>query len=152
MTGSDSVIVRCPSCGTKNRIPASRLNQGPKCGKCQAALNAETLEGPAGPVVVTDANFEPEVLRSPLPVLLDCWAEWCGPCRMVGPIVEELAREWQGRIKVGKLNVDQNPGTAGRFQIRSIPTLLVFDRGQVADTIVGALPKAQIVQRMSPWL
>lgn len=71
---------------------------------------------------------------------------------MVGPIVEELAREWQGRIKVGKLNVDQNPGTAGRFQIRSIPTLLVFDRGQVADTIVGALPKAQIVQRMSPWL
>jgi len=151
MSDPDSVIVRCSHCGTKNRIPAARINEGPSCGKCHVPLDMSGLFS-GKPVQVTDRNFEVEVAASPLPVLLDCWAPWCGPCRMVAPVIEELAREWKGRVKIGKLNVDENPETAGRFQTRSIPTLLVFDRGELKDVMVGALPKAQIVQRMAPYL
>ena len=144
-------IVRCPQCGTKNRIRDSKQGQRPICGKCKAPLEGAP-RGPAGPVTVTDANFTREVLESPLPVLLDCWAAWCGPCRTLGPIVDKLAKRWQGRIKVGKLNVDQNPNVASQFQIRSIPTMLVFERGRLKDTLVGALPEGEIVRRMAPYM
>ena len=90
----------------------------------------------------TDANFQEEVLDSDLPVLVDFWAEWCGPCRMIAPIVEELAADYAGRLKVGKLNVDENRATAGKFGIRSIPTLLIFKGGRVVEQIVGYQPKA----------
>jgi len=147
----ESYILRCPQCGAKNRIPADRVNDRPKCGKCQSPLNLDSLLTDQ-PVLVTDKNFADEVLSSTLPVLLDCWAEWCAPCHLVGPIVEELALEWKGRVKVGKLNVDENPATASRFQIRSIPSFLIFDQGRLKDTLVGALPKAQFIQRMSPYI
>ncbi|MFH1090868.1 MAG: thioredoxin TrxC [Pseudomonadota bacterium] len=143
--------VRCPGCQTKNRVPADRLNDRPKCGQCGRLLDLSGFKS-IGPVVVTDRNFQAEVMASPLPVLLDCWAAWCGPCRMVGPIVEELAQEWQGRVKVAKLNVDENPQTAGRFQIQSIPTLLVFQGGKLLDTMVGALPKGEITRRMAAFM
>ena len=99
-------------------------------------------------MTVTDATFSAEVEHSPLPVLLDLWAPWCGPCRMVAPVVEELAKEMAGRVRVAKLNVDENPVTASRFHVQSIPTLLVLKGGREMERIVGAQPKSEIVQRL----
>ena len=142
---SDPQLIRCPSCGATNRAPLEKIAQGlqPVCGRCKTPL-------PVGnkPVTITDANFAAEVERSPLPVLLDMWAPWCGPCRMVGPVVEELAKEMAGRVRVAKLNVDENPATAARFNVQSIPTLLVLKNGREVERIVGAQPKAAIVQRL----
>ncbi|MFM7774712.1 MAG: thioredoxin [Candidatus Kapaibacterium sp.] len=100
------------------------------------------------PATVTDDNFQTEVLESKHPVLIDFWAEWCGPCRMIGPIIEELAGEMQGKVKVGKVDVDQNPRVAMEYGIRSIPALLVFHEGKVVDSIVGLVPKNFIVERL----
>ena len=142
---ADPQLICCPSCGATNRVPLEKIMQGlqPVCGRCKTPL-------PVGnqPVTVTDATFETEVERSPLPVMLDMWAPWCGPCRMVGPVVEELAREMAGRVRVAKLNVDENPATAARYHVQSIPTLLVLKNGREIERIVGAQPKAAIVQRL----
>jgi thioredoxin 1 len=100
-------------------------------------------------VEVTDASFEEEVLKSELPVLVDFWAVWCAPCRMVAPIVEELATEKEGTLKVAKMDVDNNPNTAMKFGIRSIPTLLVFKNGEVVDQIVGAIPKSMLESKIN---
>ncbi len=96
-------------------------------------------------VEVTDASFEQEILKSPLPALVDFWASWCAPCRMIGPVVEELAGEYNGRLKVAKMNVDDNVSTPTQYGIRGIPALLVFKNGEVVDQVVGAVPKAQVV-------
>lgn len=101
---------------------------------------------------ITDANFAAEVEQSSVPVLVDFWAVWCGPCKMIAPIVEELAGEYEGKVKIGKLDVDNNPNVAMKFGIRSIPTLLVFKDGKVVDQIVGAVPKPQIVQKLEAQL
>jgi thioredoxin 1 len=97
---------------------------------------------------VTDNTFEDEIVKSDLPALVDFWAAWCGPCRMVGPVVEELAREYEGRIKVAKMDVDQNRQTPARFGIRNIPTLIFFKGGQVANTVVGAQPKSYLEEEI----
>ena len=104
------------------------------------------------PVEVTDANFKTEVLDSQTPVLVDFWATWCGPCKMIAPIVEELATEYDGKMKFGKLDVDANQQVANQFGIRSIPTLLVFKGGKVVDQIIGAMPKRNLVDKISPHL
>ena len=101
---------------------------------------------------ITDTNFEQEVAASPVPVLLDFWAEWCGPCRMIAPAVESVAEEYTGKLKVGKVNVDENINTAGRFNIRGIPTLLLFMGGKVVDQRVGAVGKGDIVKMLSPHI
>lgn len=101
---------------------------------------------------ITDANFAAEVEQSSVPVLIDFWAVWCGPCKMIAPIVEELAGEYEGKIKIGKLDVDNNPNVAMKFGIRSIPTLLIFKDGKVVDQIVGAVPKPQIVSKLEAQL
>lgn len=102
----------------------------------------------AEPITLTDDNFESEVLQSDKPVLVDFWAAWCGPCRMVGPIVEELVGEYDGRAKVCKLDVDAAQKTAQAYGIRSIPTLLIFNGGKVADQVIGAVPKGQIIEKL----
>ena len=98
------------------------------------------------PIDVTDATFETEVLKSEIPVLTDFWAPWCGPCRAIGPVVEELAAEYAERLKVSRVNVDDNPHTPGQYQVRGIPNLILFKDGKVQEQIVGAAPKAQLVQ------
>ncbi|MDE3057960.1 MAG: thioredoxin [Bacteroidota bacterium] len=101
------------------------------------------------PVEVNDANFQTEVVGSNVPVLVDFWAVWCGPCKMIAPVVEELANEYDGKLKVGKLDVDSNPAVSMQYGIRSIPTLLVFKGGKVVDQIIGAVPKRILVDKVS---
>ncbi|MBT8377889.1 MAG: thioredoxin [Ignavibacteria bacterium] len=101
------------------------------------------------PVEITDDNFESEVLKSDTPVLIDFWAVWCGPCKIIAPIVEELAQEYDGKIKVGKLDVDSNQQTSIKYGVRSIPTLLLFKDGNVKETIIGAVPKKLIVEKLN---
>jgi len=104
------------------------------------------------PVTLTDANFESEVIKSNIPVLIDFWATWCGPCKAVAPIVEDLANEYNGKIKIGKVDVDENQQTAIKYGIRSIPTLLIIKNGKVNDMIIGAVPKAQIAKKLNAAL
>jgi len=104
------------------------------------------------PFEFTDENFEAEALQSDTPVLVDFWAAWCGPCRMIAPIVEELAEEYEGKIKIGKLDVDANQQTAIKYGVRSIPTVLVLKGGEVADTIIGAVPKQAFVDKLEAVL
>jgi thioredoxin 2 len=142
---SDPELIRCSTCGATNRVPLEKIRRGlqPVCGRCKTPLAAAADNKP---VTITDATFSAEVESSPLPVLLDMWAPWCGPCQMVAPVVEELAKEMAGRVRVAKLNVDENPATATRFGVRSIPTLLVLKAGKELDRIVGVQPKSAIVQ------
>lgn len=100
------------------------------------------------PVQLNDGNFKTEVLESNLPVLVDFWAPWCGPCKMVGPVVEKIAQDYEGKLKVGKLNVDENSQTASQYGIMSIPSLLFFKDGKVIDQIVGAVPKQQFIEKI----
>ncbi len=103
-------------------------------------------------VTITDDNFEEEVLKSDKPVLIDFWATWCGPCRMIAPIVEEMATEYEGKAKIGKLDVDSNQQTSIKYGVRSIPTLLLFNDGELKETIIGAVPKAHLVDKLQSVL
>lgn len=102
------------------------------------------------PIAVDDTSFQQEVLKSDTPVLVDFWAIWCGPCKMVAPIVEELARDYNGKLKVAKMDVDANPRTAMQFGIRSIPTIMIFKSGQVVEQIIGAVPKRYLLDKLIP--
>lgn len=134
-----STILACPSCGAKNRVgPVPRGT--PRCAKCKAPL--------PWLVAADEGSFAAEAEAS-VPVLVDFWAPWCGPCRMVEPVLAELAAERAGALKVVKVNVDENPQLAARFEAMSIPLLVIMREGREADRIVGAAPKAQIEQRLA---
>ena len=137
----NALILPCSSCGVKNRVPVQRLHDGPKCGSCGAFLSVEIW---GRPVDVSDADFQQEVMEADLPVLVDCWAPWCGPCRVVAPVLDLVAEQYRGRVKVVKLNMDENPVTGGRLSISSIPTLLFVKGGDVVDTLMGVQSKEQI--------
>jgi thioredoxin 2 len=136
-------VVSCSQCGAQNRLSTSQQNQVPICGKCRGAL-PWILAG-------TDISFRKE-LETAVPVLVDFWAGWCSPCRMTAPVLEDIARDKAGQIKVLKIDVDQNPATASQFNIRSIPTLILFKNGKPVETILGAMPKAALLERLDPHL
>ena len=140
---NETILLACDSCGAQNRVPLVKLAAGARavCGKCKRALAIR-------PMTVSDATFAAQVETAPLPVLVDAWAAWCGPCRAMAPIIDELARELAGRVLVAKLDVDDNPLTAQRFGLRSIPTLLIFKNGREVGRIVGAQPKVSIMQQL----
>jgi thioredoxin 1 len=149
-------IQTCPGCGTKNRVDelAARDNQ-PVCGKCGAKLKVSSNGSAEGkPQIVTDESFARDVIEASqtLPVLVDAWAAWCGPCRMIAPVLDQMAAEANGRYKIAKLNVDENPQISGQYGIRSIPTMLIFKNGQMVDQIVGAVPKQVIASRLQAQL
>jgi len=122
------------------------MGDRPKCGKCHANLVLVAENG--RPVEVTDATFSQEVLSHPGPVVVDFWAPWCGPCRTIAPVLEELASLYKDKARVAKLNVDQNPVTASKYQVQNIPTMLFFKNGKLVDRVVGALPREQIEARL----
>lgn len=146
---SGGVIVRCTHCRTKNRLP-TRASDGGRCGRCGTPLSTTgVFDG--RPLEVGDADFDSQVMHSPLPVLLEVWAPWCGPCQMMAPVMNELAAGWRGRGRVCKLNMDANPVTAAHFEVRSVPSFLIFDNGQLKENLVGALPKQHLIQKMTPY-
>jgi thioredoxin 2 len=142
MTESRSIEYPCAHCATTNRIPAERSSDDPVCGRCKQKIF------PRVPVVASDRTFSHEVTESPLPVLVDFWAPWCAPCRALAPVLEEVARERAGRVKVVKVNVDENPAVAARFGITSIPALKVFRGPLIVHELVGALPKSQLLAQI----
>lgn len=148
-------VQTCPKCGTRNRVDERAAMQlQPVCGKCGAALPPPAPTSNTRPQAVTDESFAREVIAasSSQPVLVDAWAEWCGPCRMIAPALDQLAAESNGQYKIAKLNVDENPVIAHQFNIRSIPTLLIFKNGQLVDQIMGAQPKQAIAARLHAQL
>lgn len=141
-------ITPCSQCGAKNRVDPARLTAGKAvCGQCKTTLAADTK-----PLTITDMNFTAEVEGSPVPVLVDFWAAWCGPCLMIAPSIEQLASEFAGKAKIGKLDVDANQVTAARFRVQSIPTLLIFKGGREADRIVGVQSKEALAARLNKFL
>jgi len=139
----EDAVIDCPHCGAKNRLKTAPSDQVPICGKCKNPL-PWLISG-------TDISFRKE-LDTATPVLVDFWAQWCAPCSIIAPVLEEVAREKAGQLKIVKINVDENPTTAGQYNVRSIPTLILFKDGHPVETLVGAMSKDALLQRLDPHL
>jgi thioredoxin 2 len=135
---SRRATVRCPFCGRLNRVDLTRLAQGPKCAECERPLLLDR------PVTSTEADLDETVRTAEVPVLVDFYADWCGPCKVMAPVLDEVARDRQGRALVLKLDTDRNPAAAARFGIRGIPTLVAFREGRESGRQVGAVPRAAV--------
>ena len=147
-------VVTCPNCGAKNRVDETKADRlRPVCGKCGQKLPERSAHAGDHPVTVTDASLVDTLISAGAkPVLVDCWAPWCGPCRMIAPVMDQLAAESGGRYVVAKLNVDENPRTASQFRIDGIPALLIFKSGKLVDKIVGLQPKQAIAGKLAAHL
>ena len=145
------LTLRCAECHAKNRVPASKLHTAPKCGRCGAPLEHQGVDS-GRPVMVTDANFDQTVKRSPLPVLLYGWAPWCSVCSGVNSMVDQLATETSGKIRVAKLNIQSNPRLATAYDILSVPSFFIFDAGTLRQHIPGAVPKHDLLLQMAKYL
>jgi thioredoxin 2 len=132
-------IVRCRSCGAKNRVKLDLLASFPSCGRCKSRLSV-----PDRALNVSEGEFLEEVLRETIPTAVDFWAPWCGPCKMVSPVLDDIAVKHPGKIKVVKVNSDENPGLSQRFGIQGIPTIILFRDGREVDRLVGAAPRDNI--------
>lgn len=139
---SDSVNIVCPQCSAVNRVPTNKLKVGPKCGKCKSAV----LNGV--PVDLGAANFQQHISRNDLPVVVDFWASWCGPCKAMAPVFSQVAHELATNARFARVNTEQEQGIAGQFQIRSIPTLILFKNGQEVSRQSGALN----AQTLTNWV
>ncbi len=137
---SDAVHVVCPQCGAVNRIPAQRLAQAPRCGKCKQPL----FQGL--PVALDGSNFERHIMRNDIPVLVDFWAPWCGPCKMMAPAFQQAAAQLEPRVRLAKVNTEDEPGLGAQFGIRSIPSLVLFRQGREVARQAGAMGAADIVR------
>lgn len=136
----NALIQRCPACGTRNRIAHPRLLAQARCGRCKSKVF------PPEPVAVTDSSFADLVESSAVPVLVDYWAPWCGPCAQIDPMLCTIARERAGQVRIAKINVDDNPAIARRFTIRSIPALKLFKSGQIVGELTGVVPASAITE------
>ncbi len=141
--------ISCPTCGTKNRIDREKVAAGlqPVCGSCGAKIGSDSH-----PISVSDDTFAREVEGSALPVLVDLWAPWCAPCRILAPTLDAVAAELAGRVRIVKLNVDENPATADRLQVSGIPTMVLFKEGREVDRLIGAHPKRDILRLLEASL
>lgn len=137
-----SITISCPICLTTNRIPSSRLVDGPSCGKCKKILFSGDV------LALSATNIAATINNNQIPVLVDCWAPWCGPCRNFAPIFEQAAKQFEPQLRFAKLNTEQNPSISQRWNIRSIPTLILFKQGKEAARLSGALSFEQLKQ----WL
>ena len=132
-------VVKCKKCNAKNKVKLELIANSPKCGKC-----GEKLYIPQSAIEIGESQFEEEVLKESIPTVVDFWAPWCGPCKMVSPLLEDIARKYPGRIKVVKINTDKNPYIASRYAIQGIPTIILFRNGQEVNRQVGAVPRDHI--------
>lgn len=146
----ETTILTCARCGAKNRIPGAKLHDRPLCGRCRAPLTVYEKESLTASV--TDDTFTREVLASPEPVLLVLWAPWCAYCRMLMPIAEQVAQDFEGRVRVVRMNVDENRAIPARYTVQGVPTMLLFRDGRLMDRMVGVLSKEEIERHLKNLL
>ena len=139
----NSIVVACRSCGTKNRIPADKQHLGPRCGKCRGSI---VLAGAAVPVELDDTSFSGFISQASKPVMVDFFSPTCGPCRMLAPIIDSMARKFYGRVIIAKLDTSRSQMAAAQYRIRGVPTLLFFKNGKLVDQVTGALPEQELAQ------
>jgi thioredoxin 2 len=145
----NSIVIACSSCGTKNRIPDDKQHLGPKCGSCKTAIN---LADSAVPVELDDTNFSGFISQASKPVMVDFFSPTCGPCRMLAPTIDTMAKKFFGRLIIAKLDTSQNQMAAAQYKIRGVPTLLFFKDNQLVDQVTGALPEQDLAEHLEKFV